>query len=94
VPNTLGSKGYHPSGHGTESGPDGTHHEDFYVCCHCQRGTVVSPREDPANLGGLCKVCMRMICTRCVSKGGCDPWEEQMERMEARQRFLRSAGLG
>jgi hypothetical protein len=69
-------------------------YEDFYVCFHCQRTTFVRPREDPAELGGLCKICMRMICKRCVAKERCDPWEKQMERAEAKQRFLNSAGLG
>lgn len=81
------------AGRGTESGPDGTKHEDFFVCFHCQYTTFVKPRQDPADTGGLCKVCMHLICAKCVVKGNCIPWEKKMEWMEARQRFLRSAGL-
>lgn len=84
---------YKAQGVGTESGPDGTKREDLFVCNHDQRVVFVLPGQDPANLGGLCKTCMKLICPRCVRKGGCDPWEEQMARAEARQRFLRSAGL-
>jgi hypothetical protein len=82
------------SGRGAESGPDGTEYEDFFVCFHCQYTTFVQPKEDPANLGGLCKICMKLICAKCVAKNTCTPWEKRMEKMEARQRFLNSAGLG
>lgn len=84
---------YKAQGCGTESGPLGSIREDFFVCHHDQRIVVVKPREDPANMGGLCKTCMKLICPKCVTKGTCDPWEEQMARAEARQRFLRSAGI-
>jgi hypothetical protein len=38
-------------------------------------------------------VCMGLICPICVGKMTCMTWEAKMEKIEARDRFLRSAGL-
>lgn len=85
-------------GYGFAVGPPGTVLEhDTYTCGHCQRLVTVTPFQDPASIGGLCKICMSLICPGCVGRGArgepCTPWEKKMERMEARDRFLRSAGL-
>jgi hypothetical protein len=70
---------------------------DAFLCGHCQKMTHVHPRQRPEDLGGLCKVCMQLICAECqgnMEKGhGCMTWEAKMEKMEARDRFLRSVGL-
>lgn len=65
---------------------------DTFQCGHCQYITHVKPFMDPADMGGLCKVCMRLVCSKCVGKE-CDVFERKLERSEARDRFLRSAGL-
>jgi hypothetical protein len=65
---------------------------DTFTCGHCQRITFVKPLCDPADMGGLCKVCMGLICSNCVGKD-CAPWEKQMEIAEARDRALRSYGM-
>ncbi len=62
---------------------------DTFTCGHCQRLTHVLPLMDAADLGGLCKCCMRLICGKCVDKGLCTPWEVMIERMEDKQRFAR-----
>jgi len=62
---------------------------DTFTCAHCQRIVKVPPRADPADLGGLCKVCNGLICRGCVGKP-CKPWEKKMQEMEARERFRRS----
>lgn len=66
---------------------------DSFTCRHCQFVVFVPPRTDPANLGGLCKQCMGLICPKCVAQGTCTPFEKALEKMEAKDRFLRSAGL-
>ena len=66
---------------------------DTFTCKHCQRVVHVPPKCDPADLGGLCRICDGLVCRRCHAKGACTPWEEQMRRMEARHEFRRSAGL-
>lgn len=66
---------------------------DTYTCSHCNAVKHVPPRCDPADLGGLCKQCMGLICPRCVDKQICVPWEKQMQEMEAREHSLRSYGL-
>lgn len=62
---------------------------DSFTCFHCSRVTFVKPKMDAADLGGLCKVCMKLICSHCVGKG-CDPLEEKLRRNEDRDRFRRS----
>lgn len=67
----------------------GVFETDTFTCFHCHVVTRVKPKMDAADLGGLCKVCMKLICSRCVGKG-CDPMEEKLKRSEDRDRFRRS----
>lgn len=77
------------TGLGTLSGPWGETTElPTFTCGHCQNVRRVQPMCDPADLGGLCKICMRVVCEFCVGKG-CDPFEKKLERQEARGRALR-----
>lgn len=83
-----------PQGYATIVDPGGpTKEADTFTCRHCQHIVTVRPLMDAAEMGGLCKVCMSLICKVCVGQGTCTPWERQMEEMEARERFRRSAGL-
>lgn len=66
-----------------------TFEADTFTCFHCAHVTHVRPRMDAADLGGLCKICMKLICSRCVGKG-CDPLEEKLKRSEDKDRFRRS----
>ena len=66
---------------------------DTFTCGHCQHVVHVEPLCDPANAGGLCKNCMRLICPRCVGKGICVPWEKMIERIEDKARFCREVGI-
>ena len=65
---------------------------DTFTCGHCSRVVMVPVRADPSEIGGLCKVCMNMICNHCLG-AGCTPWEKQMETREAKDRALRSYGM-
>jgi hypothetical protein len=47
---------------------------------------------DPADMGGLCKICMKFECPKCLGKG-CTPFEKKLEIIENRERILRSYGL-
>lgn len=64
-----------------------------FTCQHCQKVTFVRAGCNPTDLGGFCWKCDQLICPKCVNKGTCDPWEEQMKRMEARYEFRKSAGI-
>jgi len=66
---------------------------DSFTCFHCGRVVFVKPRCDPADMGGFCRVCAKLVCQDCNAKGRCDPWEEQMQRMEAKYNFRKDAGL-
>jgi len=81
-----------PQGYATIVGPGENKEFDTFTCFHCQQIVTVKPLMDPADLGGLCKVCYRLICPRCVGQS-CNPWERQMEIMEAKERAQRSYGL-
>ena len=69
--------------------PAGVMELDTVSCGHCNRVTHVMPRMDPADMGGLCKICYGLICKFCVGRG-CDPLEAKLERAEARYHALRS----
>ena len=70
----------------------GTHEVDTIGCGHCGRVIHVKPRMDPADMGGLCKICMKFECPACVG-GGCAPLEKRLEIAEKRDRARRSYGL-
>lgn len=79
---------------------------DSVQCRHCQRIVEVKPgtlgqvylvpegdhyREEA---GAYCGSCSGPLCLACEKRGGCERgsqhWERQMERYEARQRFLQA----
>ena len=66
---------------------------DSFTCFHCNRVVIVKPKCDPCDLGGMCRICEKMICPACVDLGKCDPLEKKLERAEAKDRALRSYGL-
>jgi hypothetical protein len=67
--------------------PDGVVQEfDTFTCAHCNRVTHVEARQRPEDIGGLCKVCMGLICPRCVGQA-CVPFLKRLDHMEARARF-------
>lgn len=71
---------------------------DTYSCGHCNRVTTVRPRTDAADVGALCKKCMKVVCRQCVNLGRkynltCDPLEAKLERSEARDRLRRAVGV-
>lgn len=72
-------------------GPDEEH--DTIACHHCQRHIVIPPgppKADEGDLYGVCWTCDKFICPACAQLGRCQPWERQIEAMEARDRMLRS----
>ena len=83
-----------PGGYAYSFSPDGAHQEvDTFTCFHCNRVVHVKPKCSPDELGGMCRLCMKMICPACVDLGSCDPFEKKLERIEARDRSLRSYGI-
>ena len=76
------------------SDPDApTREVDTFTCQHCNRVRFVKAKQNPEEVGGLCKSCMGLICSTCVDAGTCTPWEKMMEKQEARYHALRSYGL-
>ena len=82
-------------------GPKGSPHErreamragifetDTFRCGHCGRHTSVKPKMDPADIGGLCKCCMQLVCKYCVGKN-CDTLEAKLDRADARERLYQA----
>lgn len=70
----------------------GTFEVDTQTCSHCNRVMHIKPKMDPADMGGLCKICMKYICPTCVGLG-CTPFEKKLEQMEKRGIALRSYGM-
>ena len=63
--------------------------QDSFTCGHCSKVTFVKPGQRADDLGGLCKMCMNLICPECTDKLECDPFEKKLERDEAADRFRR-----
>lgn len=63
---------------------------DSFTCGHCNRVVFVWAGQDPASLGGLCKVCMKLVCPECTDQGVCRPFEKALEAIEAKDRARRS----
>jgi hypothetical protein len=78
-----------PQGYATVTDPDGVTERDTFTCVHCCAVKHVKPRERPEDIGGLCKVCMGLICADCVGQS-CIPFMKKLERMEARYHARRS----
>ncbi len=79
---------------------------DTVTCGHCQMLVFVKPGTasttylipqlqgpDIEEPGAMCRVCMRAVCLRCHDKGNCEVWEKKIEKMEARQRLFKAAGI-
>jgi len=64
--------------------------QDTYTCGHCNALVFVKPMQDPSEMGGFCRMCMRHICAACAD-GRCEPFEKKLERMESRDRLYRAA---
>lgn len=77
-----------------EQGPGGVVREaDSSTCGHCQRVTFLRPQPSGVVVRpARCGCCQAAVCEECYGKG-CDPWEKQMERQEARARMLRAIGV-
>ena len=80
-------------GYAVLSDASGVREADTFTCAHCQHVVHVKPLADAADSGGLCKLCMGLICGACADNGSCTPWQRKFELMEAREHFLRSAGI-
>ena len=65
---------------------------DTVTCRHCQRMFHVGPKQRPEDVGGLCFVCMGLICKECVGKG-CDEIQRKLDRAEASYHARRSYGI-
>lgn len=66
---------------------------DTFRCEHCGRIVIVKPKCNPDDLGGMCRICMKMICPSCVDLGSCVPFEKKLEEQERRDRRLRCIGV-
>jgi len=77
-----------PGGYSIITDPIGTVEEDTYTCGHCQQIVFVKPRCDPADMGGRCNCCDKLLCKDCSYRmfnlgHGCVPLEEHLNRVEA-----------
>lgn len=75
-----------------------TYEEDTVTCAHCQqicrrktppflkgiaRDVIdVSDGDDPADIGGMCYGCARVVCFKCLGEAQCNPRMKQIEAEE------------
>jgi hypothetical protein len=82
-----------PGGYFFSFDPGGVRQEaDTFTCAHCNRVVIVKAKCNPDDLGGMCRLCMKMICPACVDLGACTPFEKQIEAQERAFRLKRMAG--
>jgi hypothetical protein len=65
---------------------------DSMTCGHCNRVTIIKARQKPEDIGGLCKICMGLICSACVGEP-CVTLERRLEAAEASYHARRSYGI-
>ena len=75
----------------TGPGP-GTGEMDSYTCAHCNSVRFVKPMCPAGDMPDVCHLCgdksrPSFICEQCRGKG-CDPFEEKLKRMEAKQHYV------
>ncbi len=84
---------FRPGGYAFSFEPDGIRQEcDTFTCAHCNKVVLVKPKCSPDELGGVCRLCMKMVCPTCVDLG-CRPFEKKLEMAEKKYRALRSYGF-
>lgn len=66
---------------------------DTFTCAHGNEIVIVKPGQDPSEMGGFCRMCMKHICSKCAATGTCEPFEKKLLKMERRDQFLRAAGV-
>jgi hypothetical protein len=72
-----------------------------YTCGHCNRIDFVKPEAAPAQFlvlrtfepPAVCHRCWTLVCPKCHAAGNCMPVEALLEKIEAHDQFLRSAGF-
>lgn len=80
-------------GYGIAIAPLGMHEEHkWFTCQHCNHAHRVEAMCRPEDAGGLCKICMKLICPSCVGKP-CYPFEKRITDYENRQYAMRDYGL-
>jgi hypothetical protein len=67
----------------------GTKERDTVTCAHCNGVFFIEPFQDPATLGGFCKMCTKHTCAKCTGSGKCHPFEKKLEAMERSDRLRR-----
>lgn len=72
--------------------PNGSKETDTFTCGHTQRVVLVPVGARPEDMGGLCKVCMRLICKEELGKP-CVVIEQRLEKWEEDGRVAREYGL-
>lgn len=65
--------------------------KDTFTCKHCNTVVIVEPAPKPMP-GGRCTLCDALVCDACADKP-CRPFEKWLEKMESRDRLLRSIGV-
>jgi hypothetical protein len=80
--------GQKPGGLIEITGPYGVETQHASTCAHCQKVSTFASLRAMHEHVDVCRSCMKLICSDCAGKP-CRPWEKEMERQEARGRFLR-----
>lgn len=82
-------------GYMIETNPGFTREMDTSTCGHCGRVSFIkpSPTGQIVVAPARCTICRGRLCEECYARGGCDPFEKQIER-EERAYLMRKAITG
>jgi hypothetical protein len=61
-----------------------TDEADTFTCAHCQKIVPCRAKQSPYELGGFCRLCDRLICSKCAGRD-CAPFMRQIEAAEERE---------
>jgi len=57
------------------------------TCAHCGK---IYKKPEPGAPIGFCNLCFKATCLPCGQLTRCDPFEKKLERMEQREKLLKS----
>ena len=77
------------AGYGVITSPNGITEMDTCTCKHCNKVWIVrDSKSKKQDLGGWCRTCQAMICSKCAGKP-CKPFEKKLDEYEAKMKFVR-----
>jgi hypothetical protein len=66
---------------------------ETYTCCHCNNVHEYVDNVGKKVVVNGCGMCQKPVCPACHKVGTCTPFEKKLDRIEARDKLFREAGI-